>query len=149
MKLIIETDNIDEARAILRDLHFDTVELMPDKEERVAVSIRDTLKKLGIYPNLKGYGYIEEALNIASKNKDILVGGITKLLYPEIAKRRNAPIQSVERCIRGAIKVGYAKGDEKFYNKIFGDTHKRKDTPTVSEFISTVADYLTCTNKLT
>ena len=39
-----------------------------------------------------------------------IVGGITKELYPEVAKRFNTTVSRVERAIRHAIEVSWNRG---------------------------------------
>ena len=73
----------------------------------------------------------------------ILIGGITKELYPEIGKKYNISITRVERSIRHAIEVSWNRGDWDLMEEIFGhsvDIDKAK--PTNSEFIVTIADKL-------
>ena len=72
-----------------------------------------------------------------------IVGGITKELYPELAKKFDTTVSRVERAIRHAIEVSWNRGDLDFMEEVFGhsvDIDKAK--PTNSEFIVTVADKL-------
>ena len=70
-----------------------------------------------------------------------LVGSVTKLLYPEIAKVYHTDNEKVERAIRSAIEVGWERGNADFYEVIFGYSRKNKNRrPTNSEFIVALAD---------
>ena len=100
------------------------------------------LHELGIPSHIKGYQYIREAVNIIFENPSV-IGGITKELYPELAKKFNTTTSRVERAIRHAIEVSWNRGNLDFMEEIFGysvDIDKAK--PTNSEFMVTIADKL-------
>lgn len=106
------------------------------------ISITKTLHELGVPSHIKGYQYIREGVTLVYENPDV-VGGITKELYPEVAKRYNTTVSRVERAIRHAIEVSWNRGNWQLMEDIFGhsvDIDKAK--PTNSEFIVTVADKL-------
>ena len=106
------------------------------------ISITKMLHELGIPSHIKGYQYIREGVNIIFKNPAV-IGGITKELYPELAKKFNTTVSRVERAIRHAIEVSWNRGNLDFMEEIFGysvDIDKAK--PTNSEFIVTIADKL-------
>ena len=68
---------------------------------------------------------------------------ITKLLYPEIAKKCKTTTSSVERAIRHAIEVAWSRGQIDVIKDIFGYTvNAGKGQPTNSEFIALIADKL-------
>lgn len=105
-------------------------------------SITTTLHELGVPSHIKGYQYIREGIELVYENPE-LVGGITKELYPEIAKKYSTTVSRVERAIRHAIEVSWNRGNWQLMEDIFGhsvDIDKAK--PTNSEFIVTVADKL-------
>lgn len=106
------------------------------------VSITKTLHELGVPSHIKGYQYIREGITIVYERPEI-VGGITKELYPEIAKKYDTTVSRVERAIRHAIEISWNRGNWQLMEDIFGhsvDIDKAK--PTNSEFIVTVADKL-------
>lgn len=106
------------------------------------ISITKTLHELGVPSHIKGYQYIREGITMVYERPEI-VGGITKELYPEIAKKFNTTVSRVERAIRHAIEVSWNRGNWQLMEDIFGhsvDIDKAK--PTNSEFIVTVADKL-------
>ncbi len=106
------------------------------------ISITKILHELGVPSHIKGYQYIREGI-IMLYEKPEVIGGITKELYPEIAKQYNTTVSRVERAIRHAIEVSWNRGNWQLMEEIFGhsvDIDKAK--PTNSEFIVTVADKL-------
>ena len=106
------------------------------------ISITKTLHELGVPSHIKGYQYIREGISLIYQHPEI-VGGITKELYPEIAKKYDSTVSRVERAIRHAIEISWNRGNWDLMEEIFGhsvDIDKAK--PTNSEFIVTVADKL-------
>ena len=106
------------------------------------ISITKTLHELGVPSHIKGYQYIREGITLVYKKPEI-VGGITKELYPEIAKKFSSTGSRVERAIRHAIEVSWNRGNWDLMEEIFGhsvDIDRAK--PTNSEFIVTIADKL-------
>lgn len=96
--------------------------------------------EMGMPAHLRGYHYLREAICMTVENME-LVGSITKLLYPEIAKVYQTTNVKVERAIRSVIEVGWERGNEELFEEIFGYSRAHgKIRPTNSEFILGVAD---------
>ena len=92
--------------------------------------------------HIKGYQYLREAIMIAVDDMDV-INAVTKVLYPEVAKRFNTTPSRVERAIRHAIEVAWDRGDLETLQKYFGYTvSNAKGKPTNSEFIAMIADRL-------
>ena len=95
---------------------------------------------MGVPAHLKGYHYLRTAI-IMSKQDMEVVGSVTKLLYPEIAKKFKTTEQKVERAIRNAIEVSWTRGNAETFEELFGYSvltgHSR---PTNSEYIAQIAD---------
>ena len=72
-----------------------------------------------------------------------LITGITKELYPNVAKKYKTTGAKVERSIRHAIEVAWTRGKLDVNNSMFGNTISvNKGKPTNSEFIAMIADKL-------
>jgi len=100
------------------------------------------LNELGVPANLKGHAFIRMAVVEVFYNHEYM-GQITKLLYPEIAKKFNSTSSRVERAIRHAIEIAWSRGNMDMINTLFGYTiNADKAKPTNSEFIAMVADQL-------
>lgn len=98
--------------------------------------------ELGMPAHLRGYHYLREGICMSMENME-LVGSITKLLYPEIAKRYHTTDVKVERAIRSVIEIGWERGNEGVFEDIFGYSRMHgRQRPTNSEFILGVADWL-------
>lgn len=107
-----------------------------DIKRRVTRMIQD----LGVPANIKGYTYLRDAILIAISNPNA-INSITKVLYPEVAKLNQTTPTRVERAIRHAIEVAWARGNNETAVKIFGYTvNLAKGKPTNSEFIALIAD---------
>ena len=106
------------------------------------IKISNTLKELGISPNILGYGYLRYAIELALENPNIL-NSMVKGLYVDIAKRFGSTPSRVERAIRHAIERAWSRANVDKLDALFGYTvSAARGKPTNGEFIATVADYL-------
>lgn len=102
--------------------------------------ITDIMLDLGVPAHLRGYRYLREAVLMSTEDME-LVGSVTKLLYPEIAKRFHVTDQKVERGIRNAIEVSWERGNKDAFRDIFGySAEEGRVRPTNSEYIARLAD---------
>ena len=100
------------------------------------------IHEIGVPAHIKGYQYLREAIMIAVDDMDV-INAVTKVLYPEVAKRFCTTPSRVERAIRHAIEVAWDRGDIETLQKYFGYTvNSAKGKPTNSEFIAMIADRL-------
>ena len=108
----------------------------PGLEELVTSIIHE----VGVPAHIKGYQYVREAIMITVENMDV-INSVTKILYPEVAKRYHTTPSRVERAIRHAIEVAWDRGDLETLQKFFGYTvSNAKGKPTNSEFIAMISD---------
>lgn len=111
-------------------------------DKNLQVNVTHILHELGVPSHIKGYHYLREGIKLLYNNPE-LIGGITKELYPSIAKKFSSTDTRVERSIRHAIEVSWNRGNWDLMQELFGysvDIDKAK--PTNSEFIVTIADKL-------
>lgn len=95
---------------------------------------------MGVPAHLKGYHYLRAAIIIAVDDMEV-VGSVTKLLYPEIAKHFKTTEQKVERAIRNAIEVSWTRGNAETFEELFGYcVLTGQGRPTNSEYIAQIAD---------
>ena len=98
--------------------------------------------EIGVPAHIKGYQYLREGIILTVRNMEV-INAVTKVLYPEIAKRFGTTPSRVERAIRHAIEVAWDRGDLETLQKYFGYTvNSAKGKPTNSEFIAMIADRL-------
>jgi len=112
------------------------------RRQDLEATVTNILLEIGVPPQISGYNYVREAI-ILTVNDMELLRAVTKLLYPEVAKRFHTTAPRVERSIRHAIRSAWKKGDPAALQKYFGRVLAsgiRK--PTNSEFIAMLADRL-------
>ena len=115
----------------------------PDLESMVT----DIIHEIGVPAHIKGYQYLREAI-ILTINDMEMINAVTKVLYPEVARKFDTTPSRVERAIRHAIEVAWDRGDIEVLQKYFGYTVSNiKGKPTNSEFIAMIADNLTLKRK--
>ena len=102
--------------------------------------ITEIMLNLGVPAHLRGYRYLRESVLMSMEDME-LVGSVTKLLYPEIAKKFKVTDQKVERGIRNAIEVSWERGNKDTFKELFGyNAEDGRNRPTNSEFIARLAD---------
>lgn len=109
--------------------------------------VTDIIHEIGVPAHIKGYQYLREAIILTIRDMD-MINAVTKVLYPEVAKKFNTTPSRVERAIRHAIEVAWDRGDIETLQKFFGYTVSNiKGKPTNSEFIAMIADCLSLRRK--
>lgn len=102
--------------------------------------ITEIMLDVGVPAHLKGYHYLRDAILLSGRDMEA-VTSVTKLLYPEIARRFKTTDQKVERAIRNAIEVSWNRGNTKTFEKVFGySALSGRTRPTNSEYIARIAD---------
>jgi two-component system response regulator (stage 0 sporulation protein A) len=117
------------------------------KGKNLDANITSIIHEIGVPAHIKGYLYLREAISMVYNDIELL-GSITKVLYPDIAKKYNTTASRVERAIRHAIEVAWSRGNIDSISSLFGYTvSMTKAKPTNSEFIAMVADKLRLEHK--
>lgn len=112
------------------------------REQSLESIVTAIIHEIGVPAHIKGYQYLREAIMIAVEDMEV-INAVTKILYPEVAKRFGTTASRVERAIRHAIEVAWDRGDLETLQKYFGYTvSNAKGKPTNSEFIAMIADRL-------
>ena len=102
--------------------------------------VTDMIHEIGVPAHIKGYQYLREAIMMSVQDVEML-GSITKVLYPTIAKKSQTTPSRVERAIRHALEVAWSRGRMETLDALFGYTiNTGKGKPTNSEFIALIAD---------
>ncbi len=118
------------------------------KGKSLDASITSIINEIGIPVHVRGYKYLREAITMVYHNIEIL-GSITKTLYPSIAEKYATTPSRVERAIRHAIELAWARGSVQNISDLFGYTVSiNKSKPTNSEFIAMIADKLRIEHKV-
>lgn len=102
--------------------------------------VTSVIHEIGVPAHIKGYQYLRDAIMLCINDMDLL-NSITKVLYPEIAKKYETTPSRVERALRHAIEVAWSRGKMDTIYALFGYTiNHGKGKPTNSEFIALIAD---------
>lgn len=110
-----------------------------EREINVKHLIENILVDVGVPANLSGFRYAVKAIEMVVENPN-MVCGVTKVIYPDVAKHFGSTASRVERAIRHAVKTAWVRGDAKLLYRMFGNTvDHNKGKPTNSEFISRMA----------
>lgn len=136
MYLLSDTPNAKKkALADLQSLMSGTIPAGSIQEE-----ITSILKDLGVPERNTGFEYLVTAIRLVTEDKS-LTRGVTKILYPTVAKIFNTTATSVERGIRLSINRCIDRYNEDALHKYFGNTVD-PDTGrlTNSEFIAQIAN---------
>ncbi len=98
--------------------------------------ISNRLNEIGIPVRLKGYNFIITAVKEVLGN-DGKLEAVTKVLYPDVARKHGSTPQRVEKAIRHAIEVAWMIDENNPIHKEFKYIMGAgKDRPTNSEFIA-------------
>ena len=112
------------------------------KEEILEIKVTNIIHEIGVPAHIKGYQYLRDGIIMVVNNIEV-INQITKLLYPDLAKKYKTTPSRVERAIRHAIEVAWNRGQIETVESIFGYTvNSNKGKPTNSEFIAMIADKL-------
>ena len=140
----IKNFNPDELRKnapFSREITNDYIK-MEDIDQNLEAIVTNMIHDVGVPANIKGYQYLRDAI-IMSVNDINAVNQITKMVYPEIARKYCTTPSRVERAIRHSIEVAWGRGNQQIVESIFGYTiSANKGKPTNSEFIAMIADKL-------
>ena len=116
-------------------------------QEELEEIVTDLIHEVGVPAHIKGYQYLREAIRMSVRDIGLL-NSVTKVLYPEIAKKYQTTASRVERAIRHAIEVAWTRGRLETIEELFGYTiNTGKGKPTNSEFIALVADKIRLENR--
>ena len=109
-------------------------------EVDLEIYVTKIMRELGVPAHLKGYHYLRTAIMMSGKDMET-VSSVTKLLYPEVAKKHHTTDQKVERAIRNAIEISWNRGNKEAIEMLFGySAGSGRARPTNSEYIARIAD---------
>ena len=107
--------------------------------QQLEMMVTAIIHEIGVPAHIKGYQYLREGIILTVRNMEV-INAVTKVLYPEIAKRFSATPACVERAMRHAIEIAWNRGDFEMQQKIFrGTISGAKGKPTNGEFIALLA----------
>lgn len=105
--------------------------------------IQELLLDVGVPTGLVGYRYAQTGIRLILEDPQIVEQGITKAIYPAIARIHHSTPSRVERGIRTGIEAAFLRGDPDvqfnyFRNAVKSGTGK----PTNKEFLVRIAEMI-------
>ena len=108
-----------------------------EKDKSNTADPEPVLLFLGLRMHLSGYSCLVEGIRLLRKNPE---QGVTKELYPDIAKVCGGTSGRVERAIRTVIRDAWLRRDDRNWAALFPPDRQGKiSIPTNSEFITRIA----------
>lgn len=135
IRQLLEQETGGAVREVEKEEPNETVE---DPFRDLESDISVLLSRMGISASIKGYHFIRRAVMMAVEDQDVLVG-ITKGLYPDIAKMYKTTASKVERAIRHAIESAWKKNGPQVYFEVAGYLPAEK--PTNGQFIAALSEF--------
>ena len=121
---------------------IDETDVIVNYSKSIDTKISNILKEVGVSPSLKGYRYIITAVKEVLRDENVLEG-VTKILYPCIARIHRSTSQRVEKAIRYAIEVAWSRNEaSRLKNEFKYVIYEGKTRPTNSEFIAILSQYI-------
>ncbi|MBQ9540994.1 sporulation initiation factor Spo0A C-terminal domain-containing protein [Ruminococcus sp.] len=110
-------------------------------EEELYADITRILTALCFKQKYSGYRYVREAVRFAVQQE--YCGGISKSIYPLIAKQNGISSAAVESGIRSAIRKAWQLTDSATKRELFGAYGQfEQHVPSNSEFVYMIAERL-------
>ena len=105
-------------------------------------AIREALIRVGAEQHLSGYRYLAEGVRRTLEDRNVL-HGITKILYPDLAKQFGTTPSCVERAIRGVVVKAWDRTTaEQRHDYFKGLFDGYEAPPSNAPFISAVAEFI-------
>lgn len=115
---------------------------MDNSRKAIYVKVTNLLHEIGIPAHIVGHDYIRYAIVSACENPSLLKN-VTKELYRNVAIYFDTSVYSVEKGIRNAIEVAWARGDISAIHSVFRNTvHFQRAKPSNKEFIAMIVDVI-------
>lgn len=112
-------------------------------KETTSGRIRSLLIGIGVPPHLYGFRYLVEAVLMCMDDPSLL-HKVTLQLYPTLAEKMNATVNSVERSIRHCISVAWDRQKPGAANELLGrNVISCYEKPSNSEMIAALVEKLT------
>jgi two-component system response regulator (stage 0 sporulation protein A) len=137
LKLCVGQEALEKALETLRKQGEAAQQPLADPDTEQVIS--ELLMEIGMPTHIKGYGFCITAIKLLVDRPE-LADGITKWLYPEIARIHDSTLCRVERAIRHGIEVAWSRCDVDVLVGYFRNTvDPNRCKPTNSEFLTRMA----------
>ena len=138
LKLCIRPEVLEEALARVKSATAASAATFCDADE-LEQRIEQLLLNTGMPTHIKGFRYTVTGIRLILEDPE-MADGITKWLYPTIARIYNSTPCRVDRGIRHGIEVAWGRGDlNQLYAYFRNTVDCRRGKPTNSEFLTRMA----------
>lgn len=117
-------------------------DLLVDEVDSIIVErmVAQRITEIGVPAHYKGYRYLKDAIAMVIHDVELL-GQVTKVLYPAVAKNHKSSPEKVERAMRHAIETAWSRGDVDVLHRAFGySVDANRGRPSNSSFVAKIAD---------
>lgn len=112
--------------------------VLPDPCEQ---EIETALRAAQLLPHMRGCDYLRDGLRQILSDGEMLLG-VTKILYPDLARRFHTTASCVERSMRSALEAAWDRGDPALRKAYFGSRLAGNRRPSNSAFLSAAAEVI-------
>ncbi|MCC8182395.1 MAG: response regulator [Clostridiales bacterium] len=126
-------------------IRLSMLEEEPPEQRRLALERRVSLafREMGARPGRRQYLYAVIAVCAAAEQPQLLYDGVTKAVYPLVARRCSASIEAVEQGIRSMSEWLWEKGNREALERYFPPAiYGRAVRPSNSAFVGALAQQL-------
>lgn len=109
-----------------------------ETSETTEKNVTRILHNMGVPSHYKGFNYLREAVLMYSTENN-LSGGLTKEMYPELARKYHTTGTGVEAAIRNAVVAAWKNGNISFIKRLC-EPHCCERMPTNSLIIAKIAE---------
>ena len=135
-------DTVEAQSRCRRDLQYLLTVETADEARHRRDRIDRVLADLGVPDHLKGYAYLQTAIEICLQNPDAIYH-LGLFLYPAVAQYYDTRVPLVERGIRSAIECGWTRCELEMQDRYFGGkVDPSRGKPTNLEFLARVSNVL-------
>lgn len=117
------------------DVYEDDINI---QRQNIEKDILQKLHELAIYPNLIGYNYIKESIQILIERHGF-TNNFRENVYSIIAEKNGVREFTIEKAINNAIHTSWSKNKEKIISVFKSKIYSRK-APSARVFITTIAE---------
>lgn len=116
------------------------VPAVPSDAETIESMVATMLLQIGMPAHINGYKFTRQAVILVLDHPELL-SGITRMLYPAVADCFNTTASRVERSIRHAISLTWARGGQNAFRRVMDDGAFASDErPTNCELIALLSE---------
>jgi len=102
---------------------------------------------LGVPKNLKGYGYLVDAICMCVTNQEYVLNPLKKL-YQDVAKNYNDRMENIKTSIERALERAWYLGNSDMFNALFGYSVVDKvKSPSVKKFLFLITKQIIANNR--